>query len=534
MALPSPLAGAPNWLRRSEPLLWLVIYLVTNLFSFGRYSIAPFSWLAIVVALLYLRRYPTWKGFLSLWLIGIAVTLVTLRGLIPMPSPIFEIFVLTANALGLLPYLVDRLLVRRIGGFVATLLFPAAALTYAFLDSFSSAWGTWGSPVYTMMENPLLVQSLSLFGLWGLYFLMHWTASVAAWVWEERLRGAPVRMGVAIYALVWFGLVVSGGLQLLLDQPTRQTVRVAMVASSSLYQTEGTSMEVLSKVMTQQAGDAERTEFAAAMTGQHDAMLAQSRVEAAAGAKMIFWPEGAAMVLAEDEPALLAKAQQMAQETGVYLGIGMGVLRREGKGENKFVVIDPAGAVVVDYLKSYLVQGAEDGFFVAGDGVMPVIDTPYGRLAVAICHDMDHYQFIAQAGKLDVDLLVIPTGDWPSIERIHLDMAVARAIEQGVTIIRPTRGGMTASIDPQGRITSALSTADAELDGTPIAGAATGLMAVVANVSVQGMPTLYGQTGDWFGWLVVALFLVLTIVGIVRFVGERLAGRRGREELVRG
>jgi apolipoprotein N-acyltransferase len=249
---------------------------------------------------------------------------------------------------------------------------------------------------------------------------------------------------------------------------------------------------------------------------------------------MIFWPEGAAMVLAEDEPALLVKAQQMAQETGVYLGIGMGVLRREEKGENKFVMIDPSGAVVVDYLKSYLVQGAEDGFFVAGDGVMPVIDTPYGRLAVAICHDMDHYQFIAQAGKLNVDLLVIPTGDWPSIERIHLDMAVARAIEQGVTIIRPTRGGMTASIDPQGRITSALSTADAALDGTPIAGAATGLMVVVANVPVQGMPTLYGQTGDWFGWLVVALFLVLTIVGIMRFVGERLAGRRGRGELVSG
>jgi apolipoprotein N-acyltransferase len=93
---------------------------------------------------------------------------------------------------------------------------------------------------------------------------------------------------------------------------------------------------------------------------------------------------------------------------------------------------------------------------------------------------------------------------------------------------------MTASIDPQGRITSALSTADAALDGTPIAGAATGLMVVVANVPVQGMPTLYGQTGDWFGWLVVALFLVLTIVGIMRFVGERLAGRRGRGELVSG
>ena len=43
MALPSPLAGAPQWLRRSEPLLWLVIYLITNLFSFGRFSIAPFS-----------------------------------------------------------------------------------------------------------------------------------------------------------------------------------------------------------------------------------------------------------------------------------------------------------------------------------------------------------------------------------------------------------------------------------------------------------------------------------------------------------
>jgi apolipoprotein N-acyltransferase len=39
---------------------------------------------------------------------------------------------------------------------------------------------------------------------------------------------------------------------------------------------------------------------------------------------------------------------------------------------------------------------------------------------------------------------------------------------------------------------------------------------IVAQVPTEGVPTLYPIIGDLFGWLMIAGFLVLTVLGIVR------------------
>ena len=87
----------------------------------------------------------------------------------------------------------------------------------------------------------------------------------------------------------------------------------------------------------------------------------------------------------------------------------------------------------------------------------------------------------------------------------HLNIASYRAIEQGLPMVRATPTGVSAVIDPQGRI----------LPGKSLEIGRTGV--IDARLPSPAAPTLYSRLGDWpFGGL-----LVLS-------VGALLAGRRRR------
>ena len=77
--------------------------------------------------------------------------------------------------------------------------------------------------------------------------------------------------------------------------------------------------------------------------------------------------------------------------------------------ENHAILLDPQGQVVWDYLKSKPTPG--DGH-VPGPGLIPTVDTPYGRLATVICQDDFFPALIRQAGRADVDILLVPSSDW--------------------------------------------------------------------------------------------------------------------------
>src|SRR5262249_38383715 len=178
--------------------------------------------------------------------------------------------------------------------------------------------------------------------------------------------------------------------------------------------------------------------------------LEGSRREAAAGARLIAWPEQTLLVFAEDEPAFLARAQRLAATEHVYLVMGLGTvhLGTPLPLENKSVVIDPSGRIVVSYLKTHAVSGWEASVMRRGDGRLPIVDTAAGRLATAICFDADFPEFMRQAGRGSADLLVVPANEWREIKDVHLEMAVFRAIENGVPLLRPAASGLSSAVDP--------------------------------------------------------------------------------------
>ncbi|MFW6079309.1 MAG: hypothetical protein ACODAE_06805 [Gemmatimonadota bacterium] len=156
-------------------------------------------------------------------------------------------------------------------------------------------------------------------------------------------------------------------------------------------------------------------------------LFARSVREARAGARMIFRAEANGPARAEDEAASVDRGAALARDHDVYLDMSLLVLPRDvgERLENKIVLLSPEGAVLEEYHKSIPVPGFEARLLKRGER--------------------------RQAGLAGADLLVGPSDDRPEVARTHAEMATFRAIEQGVSLVRPTTGGISIAADPYGR-----------------------------------------------------------------------------------
>ena len=68
-------------------------------------------------------------------------------------------------------------------------------------------------------------------------------------------------------------------------------------------------------------------------------------------------------------------------------------------------------------------------------------------------------------------------------------MAAYRAIENGVSLVRPARWGISSAVDPYGRTLATMDEFSAEQ------------RVMVAQVPVRGVRTLYPRIRDLFAWL---------------------------------
>jgi apolipoprotein N-acyltransferase len=487
--------------RRNEialsPYLWLAVgALLWAAYTPGS-AVPAAAWLAPVFLLRFSRRQRPAVGLPILALTFVAIEVLTDQGLQLLWGRGLN-YVLMCALAGLpwvLPFLGDRLIAPRLGGYASTLVFPAAYATYEYLNALFSPAGSMGSLAYTQWSLPLL-QVVSVTGMWGLTFLLAWFASVLNWAWERGFAPGVVGHGLGLYAGALAAVLLLGGARLAFFAPQASTVRVASIVTPYAlndypFPSAGASWEP----------------FRRASARVQQRALDLSLQAAASGAQVVFWREGAVMILEEDKEAFIEACRQVARETGVYLGASLGSISRDFPreyGANTIVWIDPAGQVLFTYHKARLVPGEP---FVPGDGKLSAFDSPYGRIASPICFDLDFPTFIQQAGRADVDILLIPANDWQGVTPAHTHMAALRAIEQGVSVVKATSYGRSAAFDYQGRVLSAADTLAREE------------RVLFSDVPTRGTRTLYARTGDAFAWLCAA--------GLVVMAGQSLLAARG-------
>lgn len=493
--------------------LWLALGILLSAFVMIKWTIPLAAWLAPIFLLRFVRTQPLLRGMLLLLLTNMLVAVVALQGVFPFSGVFYYLTVFGVTLVSFLPpYLIDRLLARRVGGLLGTLVFPLAVTTVSYLNAVVNPFGTMGNLAYTQYGNLPLLQLLSVTGLWGIDFLMSWLAGLFNLAWEYGFAWPRVRGGTVLYGGLLALVLLFGGARLALFPSQGSTVRVAGISPSpallAAYDRHVSQNDSLMQALfSGTATQADRQIVHQASVPVFDELLSLTEQEARAGAKIIVWPEasGNVTLLQEDEPALLARASSIAQTTGTYLDLGLGVLlqrpMQSSYALNESILIDPQGLVVWRYQKAHPVPG-DPGL--PGDGKVPTNQTPYGRLATVICFDADFPGTIRQAGQVGADVLLVPSNDWREVDPYHTQVATFAAIENGYSLVRQTSHGLSMTVDDEGNVLAASDyfTSDPQV--------------MVAYVPIQGVHTIYATIGDLFAWLGIAGLVVLIGIAFAR------------------
>jgi apolipoprotein N-acyltransferase len=231
--------------------------------------------------------------------------------------------------------------------------------------------------------------------------------------------------------------------------------------------------------------------------------LHQCDIAASSGAKIVFGIETIITLSEDNEKLFIEKAKFTAQKDNIYLGLPMAIIPKgfpDQRPENKIVWISPKGELLFTYNKAKPTPG--EGKY--GDGKLKYFDSPYGRISSAICFDMDFPTLISQISKANIDIMLVPANDWCEISPYHTYVSSFRALEHGFNMVRSVSKGFSASFNYKGQL---LSSSDFFITNDLI---------LYSDVPTKGQQTVYDVLGDYFAWLCIVFFLIITGTIILR------------------
>jgi len=356
-----------------------------------------------------------------------------------------------------------------------------------------------------------LRQIASVTGVYGLSFLAAATSALCAWVflpWRSRwprlaLVGWAVLLLVGNWALAPPALTQGPNLALLVQPnvPLNEdsaTAWAPWLNPAKLNQLVAMSLDALS--------DQKRSE---------DIALNEKGQQHIAAPPLIIWAENSAPFYFTRDQVFRNAVQNMARQGAAYVVVNTVVPSavRSGVSEitNSAIVVDPEGNEILQYDKIHLVPfgeyvpawafpdkigriTSEAGNFRPGTSYR-VAQTPEGTVGIFICYEDIFPQLVRRIALAGAQVLVNISNDaWfgdSAAAYQELEMARFRAIENHRYLLRATNDGITALIDPYGRVEKQI--------------ARHRTMVLPADFSYRRDRTFYTKRGDVFAWLCVAL-----------------------------
>ncbi|HEX4154596.1 MAG TPA: apolipoprotein N-acyltransferase [Acidobacteriaceae bacterium] len=388
----------------------------------------------------------------------------------------------------------------------APLLWVAVEFARARITGFP--WDLLG---YTQVDNLLLTRMVPWTGVFGLSLLI----AIVNMLWT--LPAAKIRRQIAIPGVVVAALAAGAATWIEFHPPY-----VAPAATSA-------SAILLQENLSVGAGLEKGTESKDAMLNSFAALSRHPSVTSTftnmQKPQLIVWPESPASFL-DSDPAYRDFMEQLAHATGTPIvadDLSLGPRTEYGDYSlyNSASFFNADGSYGGRYDKVHLVPFGEyvpykPLFFFTGhllDGLPFVPGTQRKvfhagghRYGVFICYESIFGDEIRRFVLNGAEVLVNVSDDgWygdTSAPWEHLDMARMRTIENQRWLLRATNTGVTAAIDPDGRITQSM---PRHTRGSLLVG-----------FNYNSYETFYTRYGDWLAWICAVLTAILLGVGVSR------------------
>jgi apolipoprotein N-acyltransferase len=492
------------------------------------FDLSALAWVAAVPMLLAIDRAPSLKAALALgWWAGVVETAGGFYWLIDTTQR-FTHFPWIAAALVFLLFCASRAIIflvftgvvcaiRRRRLVPMALLAPLAMVICEFIVPQLFPCGQW----ITQAWHPLVIQITELTGPLGVTaLLMLVNGALYDLLSKHRAAlGAAIAAAVVLGAALLFGAIRMRQVDELIAHAPR--LKIGLVQPNFAYSAEG---------------DFSREEA----LRQLAALQEQSRRLENAGAQLLIWSEGSYPVAlprdfsADFAPDSLAMIRR-GFTTPLVLGANT-VESADGDAFNSALLLDQNGVAVGRYDKVELLAFGEYvpgidtfpwlqnllptgiGSFKAGAGpVVMSLQEPHGqtwRLGPLICYEDLLPEFIRSVGALHPDILVNLTSDqWFGAQTEpweHLALSIFSTIELRVALVRAVNSGISALIDPNGRLLDKTYADDPYREPRASDGK------LVFAPKMTGGNTLFVAWGNWFFYLCATGTLVLILLSFSR------------------
>ena len=506
--------------------LYLVIALIA--FSFSMFKMDNPVWIAAWIAPVFLIRFMRDNKWAFAVISGfIVLQIASFIGLLPQLDMMSAtsvkmdfLFILMwqvkSGALFyvpsfLIPFILDKVLYKHLPKFAVSLIYPSTVVAIELLFFLTTGAGyTFGDSQFAL--RPLVMTS-SIFGIFGLSFLVAWFAPMINYLWEEKWNIKKLGYSGFVYISIMVVLLIYGGTVIAFPKKTDKTVPIAGITlDNNFFERMAESDLYVNEIF-----DLNPVEIAKLMSSpqSHLHEIRQKTLEAVnAGAKIIVWQEYALTLESSVADTYLLEMKNLADEEDIYLLVSYGRLLNEKEKKDKVmknmgILFTPDGKIGWEYLKAFPAPGYEDLMVEAGPRNIPYLDTPYGRIGQVICADMLHPHYIKQAAAKNIDMLLVPSYDTTFYTPLLTFSSAYRAVENGFTMIRITGDGHSAVIDPYYRHWAGQNFFEQ------------GSTNFYVNVPVVSKKTFYAVIGYVFPYLVLLLLISLIVWAITRAAKNR-------------
>ena len=396
-------------------------------------------------------------------------------------------------------------------------------------------WGGWGSfllfailkglhlGVFSGLAGPLMRRAYALPAVAALWVGLERTHGTFGFAWLD-LGNAGIDMSLPLRLAPWIGvygvsfvfaLTAAALACVLLRYPRIRLIPLAVLGVLYLFPAIPQTLPAAENALVVQPNIDPDLDWTGALQEQTERRL--DLLSNALPAPLVIWPELPAPLYYFDDPAFRRQAEQTASRHGYFL---FGTVAYTGQHQpmNTALLLGPAGSQAGRYDKIDLVPFGEfvppffsfvnritheAGDFVPGTN-LSVLPAGNRRLGVFICYESAFPDLVRQFARRGANVLVNLSNDayfgHTEAREQHLLIARMRAVENRRFLIRSTNDGITAVIDPAGRITRRFP-----------------LYEQVASPVKYGLidaTTFYSRHGDWFAWSCLGIGLTLSVANL--------------------
>ncbi len=433
--------------------------------SFPRPGLSLLAWLAFVPLLVAMSRKEPGAAFK----LGFVSGLVAYGGILywlnivmmtygKLPWPVsFSLYVLLSAYLalytGAVGYFTRRGELARISPLVS---FPLLWVGLEYVRSVALTGFPWASLGYSQYRTLPLIQIADITGVYGLSVLIAFANVVIYRIVRgmARKEGGEYPVGSALLLVLLLGATLGYGFYRLKAPERGEPLKVALAQGN-----------IPQDVKWDPA-------FQEATIAVYEKL---SRQACAGGCDLLVWPESAIPFYLQTDLKYAARIKLLASELKSCLVTGSPAFEMEGQKTrylNSAFLLAPDGEVLGRSDKMHLVPFGEYvplakllpfvskivagiGDFSPGAALTP-LDTGKGKIGVLVCFEGIFPELSRAYVRAGSRLLVNITNDawfgFSSAPYQHLSMAVFRAVENRVSLIRAANTGITAIVDSRGHV----------------------------------------------------------------------------------